>query len=315
MTPLAPAGIVLVDKPQGITSARAVAVIKKVLGGVKVGHLGTLDPFAAGLLPLCVGEGTKAAPYLNTADKSYTGVVRLGVITDTDDRTGEVVATAPAPDTRTLDLSELASAFSGRIAQVPPAFSAIKRDGVPMYKLARKGVRPRLEAREVTIHALSLEAAGKDRLRVEVSCSKGTYIRSLARDLGERLGCGATLEELTRTGFGTFTLDQAVSVERLCGPGGTNVALDALIGLPIALGHLRSLSVDRTSVVRLRAGQQQALGGLAAPAGEGERARVMGPGDDLVAVVSEATGRWRLERVFGPSAYCAATPPVLQADG
>ena len=144
-------GILLVDKPRGISSAAAVARIKRALGSPKVGHLGTLDPFASGLLPLCIGEGTKIAPYLNVADKAYEGVVRLGISTDTLDCTGNVTATAPAPDVDDARLDAIARELRGRTTQVPPVFSALKRGGTRMYELARRGEAPELEARPVAI--------------------------------------------------------------------------------------------------------------------------------------------------------------------
>jgi len=290
-------GILLVDKPRGISSARAVAAAKRALGGPKIGHLGTLDPLASGLLPLCVGQGTKVAPYLNVADKAYRGVVRLGVVTDTLDVTGEVLSEAVAPDPATLDLAALAEAFTGAIEQVPPAFSAIKRGGVRMYELARRGEAPALEPRAVVIRRLHLCRLGPDRLAIELDCSKGTYVRSLARDLGERIGCGATLEELVRTRFGPFDLGAALALADL-ETGGPDRARSALVPIDAALAHLRPIDVDRVTAIRLRDGQQQVLERLDRPKGSGEKARVRAPETGLVAVVVEAGGRWRLDRVF-----------------
>jgi tRNA pseudouridine55 synthase len=290
-------GILLVDKPSGISSARAVAVAKRALGGPKVGHLGTLDPLASGLLPLCIGQGTKVAPYLNVADKAYRGVIRLGIVTDTLDVTGEIVSTADAPDPAALDLAALGAAFTGPLEQVPPAFSAIKRGGVRMYELARRGEAPVLEPRAVVIHRLVLHALGADRLAIELDCSKGTYVRSLARDLGERIGCGATLEELVRTRFGPFDLEAAVSLADL-EHGGVAQGRSAVLPLDVALAHLRAIDVDLATASRLRDGQQHALEELDRPAGAGEKARVRAPETGLVAVVVESGGRWRLDRVF-----------------
>jgi tRNA pseudouridine55 synthase len=272
-----------------------------------VGHLGTLDPFASGLLPLCVGEGTKAATFLNTADKRYRGVVRLGVETDTLDITGEVISsTDRIPDARDLPLAELADRFTGRIQQVPPAYSAIKKDGVRMYELARAGTAPELEARAVEIHALALDALGPDRISLEVHCSKGTYVRSLARDLGRAIGCPATLAELVRTGFGPFGLADAVDLESLSQRLQAGAAAP-LLDLGRALGHLRELAVRRGDAADLRLGRQAVLAGLPRPHDAAELAKVIDPDGDLVAVVSASPLGWRIERIFAASESCA--PP------
>lgn len=298
-------GILLVEKPAGITSAHAVAIVKKALGGAKVGHLGTLDPFASGLLPLCIGEATKIAPYLNVADKAYVGVVKLGVRTDTLDGTGEVVAREGVPSLDGFDWDEIAREFTGAILQVPPAYSAIKRAGVRMYELARRGEAPELEPREVVIRELAVEPCGPDSLRVTVTCSKGTYIRSLARDLGERIGCGAMLESLVRTRFGPFCLEDALALVSLETGEGRQAAKDALVGPAEALAHLRALHADAGTSARLRAGHQAALLRLDLPVGAGEQARVLGPDGCLVAVVSDEGAGWRLDRVFHPPKPCA----------
>lgn len=316
-------GILLLDKPTGISSARAVAIVKRVLGGPnvsrkaapKVGHLGTLDPFASGLLPLCVGEGTKLAPYIADADKSYSGVVRLGVCTDTLDGTGTVLTTTAAPEPDTLDLDALAAAFTGPQAQVPPAFSAIKKQGVPMYKLAREGKAPELDARDVIVHSMSLRAAADGRLELEADCSKGTYVRALARDIGERIGCGAILEELVRTGFGRFRLDDAVALGEL--EGRPELAAGALIEPAKALAHLPAIAIDAQAASSLRAGQQDVLAGLTDPAGstDDDVARLLDERGALVAVVKRRQKCWRLDRVFRAPEPCAPGTAMLQADG
>ncbi len=296
-------GILPLDKPAGLTSAAAVARVKKIGGRVKVGHLGTLDPMATGLLPLCLGEGTKAAPYLSIADKAYEGVILLGVITDTLDVTGTVAERRKVPDLASIDLESLAARFTGNIEQVPPAFSAIKKGGVPMYRLARKGEAPAMDPRRVRITFLELSVAGPERLSVRLRCSKGTYVRSLARDIGEALGCGGTLEALRRTGFGRLDLASAVTLAEL-EEGGRERLRRALIPLSEALSDLRPVRVDDETAGRLRRGQQQALASAPPPRRAGETGRVLGPAGELVAVVREQEGRWRLDRVFAESAPC-----------
>jgi len=292
-------GILLVDKPEGVSSAHVVGIVKRVLGGPKIGHLGTLDPFASGLLPLCVGEGTKLAPYLNEADKRYRGVVRLGVSTDTLDGTGQVLAEAPAPDPLGLPLDEIASSMTGEILQVPPAYSAIKRDGVPMYKLARRGEAPELEARRVTIHSLSLAPAGEARIELVVHCSKGTYVRAIARDLGEKLGCGAVLETLVRTAFGGFSLDDAATLATIEAEGARSLVPPAFRGTADSVAHLPVLRVDERTAHALRAGQQRVLEELEAPTPTGApAARVLDAEGRLIAILAAGEGRWTIGRVF-----------------
>jgi tRNA pseudouridine55 synthase len=294
-------GILLVNKPPGISSATAVARVKRTLAADKVGHLGTLDPFAAGLLPLCLEEGTKVAPYLNTADKSYVGVVRLGVTTDTLDVTGTVVESAPPPPLETSEIEMLAREFTGAIDQVPPAFSAIKRGGRRMYELARKGTAPALEPRSVVIHELRLDVVDGERIRMTLKCSKGTYVRALARDLGARLGCGGVLETLVRTGFGPFTLEQAVELDAL----DARTAAPLLVSLEQALAHLRRFAVDREAAAGLRAGRQKALETLGVARSAGERASIVDPDGRIIAVAADRDGGWQLERVFRPPSSCA----------
>lgn len=292
-----PSGILLVDKAEGMSSARVVAVVRRVLDRVKTGHLGTLDPFATGLLPLCLGEGTKAAPYLNTAGKSYQGTIRLGTTTDTDDRTGETLATGTVPDLASIDWSEMAARFLGEIQQVPPAFSAIKRDGRPMYERARRGELVELPPRTVTIERLVFEPRDEDLVWVDLDCSKGTYVRSLARDLGAALGCGGHLDSLRRTAFGPFTLDAAIAFDAIEGEDGAEKTARAVLGPSEALSHLRKFSIDEAGARALRSGQQHPLFGLGRPVETGEQIRVT-TGDELVAVAVEKSGAWSLDRVF-----------------
>ncbi|MFT4569880.1 MAG: tRNA pseudouridine55 synthase [Hyphomicrobiaceae bacterium] len=292
-----PSGIVLVDKADEMTSARVVAIVRRVLGGVKTGHLGTLDPFATGLLPLCLGEGTKLAPYLNTAGKSYQGTIRLGRATDTDDRTGKDISSGVVPDLATIDWPALVERFSGEIDQVPPAYSAIKRDGRPMYELARKGQAVILEERRVTIQRLVLEPREADLVWVDLDCSKGTYVRSLARDLGEAIGCGGHLDSLRRTKFGQFGLEGAITLEEIEAEDGAERLTHAVLSLLDSIEHLRRFDIDAGAAQSLRSGQQHPLFGLERPRETGEKVGLAAAGD-LVAVAVEKSGAWTLDRVF-----------------
>ena len=198
-------GLLLIDKPAGLTSAEVVRRVKRRVR-VKVGHLGTLDPFATGLLPLCLGEATKIAQFLNTADKRYEGVIQLGWATDTGDCTGRQTASAAVSDRAAADLDAVARRFTGEILQKPPMYSAIKRDGVPLYRFARQGLEVERTPRPVRIAHLGLESVGSGRLRFVLACSKGTYVRVLAEEIGAALGTAAHLDALRRTSFGSFDI-------------------------------------------------------------------------------------------------------------
>lgn len=205
--------MLLLDKPPGISSNTALQEAKRLLGAAKAGHAGTLDPLASGLLPLLFGEATKFARFGLDSDKAYLAAVRLGTRTATGDAEGEVLERRAVE----VDDAQVAAAlgrFRGEIAQVPPMYSALKRDGRPLYELARAGKTVEREARRVTIHELELQERAGDLLRLRVRCSKGTYIRQLTEDLGEALGTCAHLEALRRTGAGDFTLSRAVDLER-----------------------------------------------------------------------------------------------------
>lgn len=205
-------GVLLIDKPAGLTSFNVVERIRRWFRVRKVGHTGTLDPFATGLLVLCLGQATRLAPYVTNWDKAYEGVIKLGEETDTDDPSGKVIFSAE-PDKITLDLlSQALERFRGNILQVPPRFSAKKRNGVPSYRRARRGEQVELEPEPVRIDQLEVVSLDGPRARFRVWCSKGTYMRSLARDLGRALGCGGHLAELSRTAIGHLRLDQAVSL-------------------------------------------------------------------------------------------------------
>jgi tRNA pseudouridine55 synthase len=255
--------IILVDKPAGISSAEVVRRIKARVKPVRVGHLGTLDPFATGVLPILIGEATKLAPFLEGADKEYEGVIKLGAETDTLDRDGKVIHTAPIPALDAARLAAVAAQFTGEIEQVPPVYSAIKRAGTPLYKLARKGTPVEaLAARRVVIRRLELRPEPPDAIRFTALCSPGTYARALARDIARELGSAGYLAELRRLRSGAFTLDHAAALERVLAAldGGTQDEL-GLIGLREALPELPEVEIDRAAESRLRNGDSRALDG------------------------------------------------------
>lgn len=207
-------GVLLLDKPVGYTSNQALQAAKRLLNACKAGHTGSLDPIATGLLPLCFGEATKLSQFLIDADKRYRAVFRLGIATTTHDAEGAIVATRPVK-LRRAEVETALRAFVGEIEQVPPMYSAIKLAGRPLYELARAGMEVERSARRVTIHGIEVLALEGDRLDLEIDCSKGTYVRSLAHDLGERLGCGAHVAELRRLRVGALTVERAVSLAAL----------------------------------------------------------------------------------------------------
>jgi len=205
-------GVLLLDKPVGLSSTQALSAAKRLLNAEKAGHTGTLDPFATGLLPLCFGEATKFAQDLLEADKTYETTVHLGVTTTTGDTEGEVLESKPVDVTRE-QIEVVLAQFRGPISQVPPMHSALKRDGKPLYEYARAGITLEREARAVAIHQLELIDYNAPELKLRVTCSKGTYIRVLGEDIGHALGCGAHLTALRRTEVGSLTLDHAINLE------------------------------------------------------------------------------------------------------
>lgn len=208
-------GVLLLDKPTGLTSNAAVQRVRHLLCAHKAGHTGSLDPLASGVLPICLGEATKLAGYLLDTDKRYRTTIRLGVTTDTADATGQVIATAPIPPLDAALLESVLAGFRGTIDQVPPMYSALKQGGVRLYELARRGIQVERQSRRLDIHELRLVNFTADSLELDVHCSKGTYIRVLAEDIGHALSCGAHMEALRRTAVGPWTLSQACPLQAL----------------------------------------------------------------------------------------------------
>lgn len=253
MTPPGTAGVLRVDKPSGPSSHDMVARARRALGVRRIGHTGTLDPFASGLLLLCVGQATRLAEYLTGLDKTYTATALLGQTTETDDLDGEVVRVSER--WRTLDeaaVTAALAAFHGVIQQVPPAYSAKKVDGERMYRRARRGESVTLPPATVEIYEIGILSVELPRVRFRVRCSSGTYVRALARDLGEALECGAHLTGLRRTRIGDLDVAQAVSGDEL---HDESLVQAAWLEPADALGHLPSLSVDDEQAARIGHGQ------------------------------------------------------------
>jgi tRNA pseudouridine55 synthase len=207
-------GVLLIDKPAGMTSHDVVDRVRHVLQMKRIGHAGTLDPMATGLLIILVGKATKLSQYLMSLDKEYEGTVRLGITTKTHDAEGEVAATRPVPALTEADLRAAMATFVGDQYQLPPMFSAKKQDGVPLYKLARKGKEVEREPRFIRVSSFELTRFALPDFDIRLRCSKGTYVRTLAHDLGEKLGCGAHLAALRRTATDRFHVAQAVPLDQ-----------------------------------------------------------------------------------------------------
>ena len=285
-----PNGLLVIDKPEGLTSFDVVAVVRRTLKTKKAGHTGTLDPMATGVLPICLGEATRLVPFILDGDKTYEATLRLGAATDTQDRTGRIVAEAPVPSTLTAQVVERAlDRFRGEIAQAPPMFSAVRVDGKRLYELAREGKEIERAARPVVIRRLELLELSLPSLRLRVHCSKGTYVRTLAHDLGEALGCHAHLTALRRTRSAGFGIDQSVSLDLLSRMD--QAALQERILTPSqALAALPAVVVPDGLIGRVAQGQRLAAAALGVPAGEdGERVRMVSPKGALLAVAE-----WRL---------------------
>ncbi|KVS36192.1 tRNA pseudouridine(55) synthase TruB [Burkholderia ubonensis] len=288
-------GVLLLDKPVGLSSNDALIRAKRLYLAKKAGHTGTLDPLASGLLPLCFGEATKFSQDLLEADKTYEATMRLGVRTATGDAEGEVLDTRPVECDRAAVQAAL-ERFVGEIVQVPPMYSALKRDGKPLYEYARAGQTVEREGRNVTIHGLELLACELPDVTFRVTCSKGTYVRTLAEDIGEALGCGAHLTMLRRTGVGALTLDHAVTLDALSDADAA--ARDAwLQPVDALLSTFPMVRLDDACAKRFLHGQRLKLSEIARiDASEGERVRVY-DATRLLGVARAANGVLAPERL------------------
>jgi tRNA pseudouridine55 synthase len=291
-------GILNIHKAGGWTSHDVVAKVRRILGQRAVGHAGTLDPMATGVLLVCAGQATRVSEYLMESDKVYRAVVRLGADTDTYDAEGETIATAPLPDGLSADTLRTALApFVGDILQAPPAYSALKQDGVPLHRRARRGEEVELRPRPVTIHRIEVLDWSTPDLTIEVTCGPGTYIRSLAHDLGQTLGCGGHLAALARIRSGRFTIENALSLEALAEAAAAGELVACLHPLADALSHLTAVPVDEAAATRL-------CHGLALPCSTPPANPVgyaCGEDGRVIAILRYEPGQWRPHKVFGVS--------------
>ncbi|HLF27414.1 MAG TPA: tRNA pseudouridine(55) synthase TruB [Anaerolineae bacterium] len=292
-------GILVLDKPSGWTSHDVVAKVRRLTQIKRVGHTGTLDPLATGVLVLCLGQATRLVEYLAGHAKRYRATIRLGVETDTYDAQGQTIAQRPVEVSATA-LRESLATFAGAIEQVPPMYSAIKQDGQRLYDLARKGIEVKRASRRVTIHSIDLLDVNLPDITLEVHCSAGTYIRSLAHDLGERLGCGAHLAALIRTAAGPFTLAQAVTLAQLEAAVTAGAWPALLQPLEAALTAFPSIRLSAPDAARARHGQSLALPEAASLMVEAERIRVYDPAGQLIGVMrlDPSRNELRPEKIF-----------------
>ena len=295
-------GILNLDKPRGPTSHDVVARVRALTGIRRVGHAGTLDPLATGVLLVCVGRATRVAEYLMAGQKVYRARVRLGITTDTYDAEGQVVAEAPVEVNRTQVEAALAQ-FRGLIAQLPPMYSAVKHKGTPLHRLARRGAEVQREPRQVEIFRLELTAWEPPECTLEMTCSPGTYVRALAHDLGQALGCGAHVSGLIRLASGDFRLEDTVTLEELAQAAVEGRWPDLLHPIDAALTRFPALHLDADAARRLCSGQAVANGELRIANRESrsvELVRVYGPDGTFLALAAYDPGAdvWRPRKVF-----------------
>ena len=287
------AGILPVEKGPGVTSFQVVAHLRRVLRALRIGHGGTLDPAATGLLPILIGEATKLTPYLVDLDKEYVATVRLGVTTESQDLSGAVLETRPVPPLDAVAIETALAPLVGVIQQVPPMFSAVRRGGKRLYELARQGVEVDREPREVTVHSIRLVSVSLPDFVIHVRCGKGTYVRTLAADVGTALGCGAALAGLVRTRVGPYALESAVTWDEVRQARSGEALWSRLLPPDSALAGLAPVHLDADGARAFAHGQAVAAGGRVTG-----WLRVYGPDDALLGVGQGLGDRVKPERLL-----------------
>ncbi|MBN1965815.1 MAG: tRNA pseudouridine(55) synthase TruB [Anaerolineae bacterium] len=288
-------GLLNINKPSGPTSHDVVARVRRSTRVRKIGHAGTLDPLASGVLVLCLGQATRLSEYVMRSRKTYRALVRFGVTTDTYDADGEVLAERSADDLTPARVEAALAPFRGEIAQVPPPYSAIKRDGKKLYELARAGEVVQAEPRPVTIYRLAVTGMALPDVTLEVECSPGTYIRSLAHDLGQALGVGAYLAGLVRAASGLFRIEEAVPLDVFEAAVAAGSWRDCLLPPDLALQDLPAVHLDAAEAQRIQHGNT-----VPAPSDATSEARAYDPTGRLLALITAGEGVWRPLRVFPP---------------
>ena len=290
-------GILNLDKPRGPTSHDIVELVRALTGVRRVGHAGTLDPLATGVLLVCTGRATRVAEYLVAGRKKYRAHVRLGIATDTFDAEGKVVSETEV----TVDRAEIEAAlsgFRGTIEQLPPMFSAVKHQGTPLHRLARRGEEVERKPRDVDVYELRLTVWDPPGCTLELTCSPGTYVRALAHDLGQSLGCGASLAALTRLASGSFRLEDAISVQEFSQAAAAGHWTELLLPMDTALSHMLALTLENDEAHRICAGQ--AVPGTAPEGSQEGLARAYGADGTFLAIVAfdPASNTWKPRKVF-----------------
>lgn len=297
-------GILNINKPPGKTSFSVVSLVKRLSGESRVGHAGTLDPMASGVLPVCLGQGTRIIEFLLDAHKVYRAVVELGLATDTDDAAGNVISRADPSGVSQEQLVSALDSFRGLIAQVPPMYSALKHQGKPLYELARQGVEVERKSRPRWIYHLELKEYKPPLVTIEVECGRGTYIRALARDLGQVLGCGAHLKGLVRLRYGPFSVEEAVSLSQLEDSFRHGYWQNFIYPIDIVLLDWAAVVVDREAEEAIKNGRPIAFTqGDSSGISSSERCRAYNCDGLFLGVLrfNPQTGKWQPEKVFSRS--------------
>jgi tRNA pseudouridine55 synthase len=290
-----PSGILNIHKPKGMTSHDVVDIVRRITQERRVGHAGTLDPMASGVLVVCLGKATRLSEYLADGAKSYLATLHFGIVTSTWDAEGEIREQRDVSALSLEDIAQALTGFEGEIQQVPPMYSAIKHDGRPLYRLARQGITVEREARSVAIHALRIVNWQSPRLLLQVDCSKGTYIRSLAYDIGQAVGVGAYLADLSRVAVGHFRLEEAVSLETLRAADTNDLWQKYLQPMRTALSDMPRIEVDQDTAQRIIFGQFVTLGVPQAPFACAYRGE-----DEFLAILKyePSRGLWKPEKLL-----------------
>ncbi len=288
-------GVLLIDKPTGPSSFDVIRSVRRVMGERKAGHAGTLDPLASGLLVVCLGKGTRLVPYMMEGRKSYEATVKLGAATDTDDAEGETILELPVPVVNEKTLDDACAELTGTISQRPPIYSAIKRGGEALYKKARRGEHVEVEPRNVVVHSIQAAMAGPDAIRLSVSCGKGTYIRSIARDLAVGLGTAGHLIALRRTVTSGFQVEESLPLDELDSESGPR----SLLSLSRALQDYPHVVISPEQLALVNDGRPLDTERLELPEGETQGViRVLDDAGRLTALARVVENQLKMERVF-----------------
>lgn len=289
-------GVIILNKPRGSSSHRMVSIVRRALDMKKIGHTGTLDPGATGVLPILVGTATRASDLLTAQDKRYRATVLLGTVTDTLDTDGEVIAEKPVSITES-DIRSIVSGFVGNIEQLPPMYSAVQVGGQRLYHLARQGIEIERKPRSVTIYSIEILSIDIPRVTIDVHCSKGTYIRTLAADIGDKLGCGACIESLTRTQSGDFLIENSVTPEQLSELSEKGEAESVIIPTDKLFPDYEAVQLDKKRADRVKNGVPIYFGGK----DFGQKLRIYDENGNFIALseVSETDGRKCLKLIKG----------------